>query len=143
MRSNARNFITANFVTAIVLLGALLSGSSALAADYSIDFGAETSSGKDAGSLACVFAEACIAEMKSLGLRATISVYRNTPERALVYLYGYEPRIYYFDGAADTITLDMRKSLHAVPFFKGVAARGGLFIENERVGTLYIRFRSH
>jgi hypothetical protein len=27
-----------------------------------------------------------------------------------------------------------------VPFFKGASARGGLFIQNERIGTLYLRF---
>jgi hypothetical protein len=142
MRTKARSFINADFVTAIVLFSFFLSASSAVAADYSIDFGAETSSGKDGGSAACLYAEACDAEMKSLDLRAEIFVYRSNPERAFVHLYGYEPRIYYFDGAADSITLDTRKSLYRAPFFKGAAARGGLFIENERAGTLYLRFHS-
>jgi hypothetical protein len=30
-----------------------------------------------------------------------------------------------------------------VPFFKGARAKGGLFIQNERVGTLYLRFQFH
>ena len=136
MRSNARSPITA----ILALLGTLLSGGSVLAADYSVDFGVETDAGKDAGSLMCVFDQTCSAKMEALGLRISIDVFGSNPQRAHVNLYGGDLSCCYFDGAADSIVIDPRKPLSRVPFFKGARARGGLYIENERVGTLYLRF---
>ncbi len=42
--------------------------------------------------------------------------------------------------ATDSITIDPFKPPFRVPFFKGVRARGGLFVQNERVGALYLKF---
>jgi len=111
-----------------------------LAADYSVDFGVETDAGKDAGSLTCLFDEICDAKLESLGLIVSLIVFRSNPERASVHLRGGDLSCCYFDGAADSIAIDPRKPLSRVPFFKGARARGALFIENERVGTLYLRF---
>jgi hypothetical protein len=61
-----------------------------------------------------------------------------------VHLYGRRYlRLFYFDYAADSVAIDTRKPVSRVPFFKGERARGGLHIENERVGTLYLRFHFH
>jgi hypothetical protein len=68
------------------LLIILATGRFALAADYSVDFGAETDSGKDAGSLMCRVGQTCIGEMDSLGL--SVVVLRSEAERATVHLYG-------------------------------------------------------
>ena len=139
MRSNARSLITALLA---LVSGILLSGSSVLAADYSVDFGVETEANKDAGSLMCLFDQTCSAKIEALGLRVSIDVFRSNPERAHVHLYGGDLGCCYFDGAADSIIIDARKPLSRVPFFKGARARGGLYIKNERVGTLYLRFDS-
>jgi hypothetical protein len=82
----------------------------------------------------------CSAKIESLGLIVSIHVFRNEPERASVSLYGGDLGCCYFDGAAGEKIIDPRKPLSRVPFFKGARARGGLFIQNERVGTLYLRF---
>ena len=103
----------------------------------------ETDVGKDAGSIACVFEQICSAEMESLGWRVTFHAFRGEPGRAIVQLYGGGLSCCYFAGAGDSITIDPRISLSRVPFFKGAGARGGLYIENERVGTLYLRFHFH
>ena len=139
MTSNARILITA----ILLLLGTLLSGSSVLAADYSVDFGVETDTGKDAGTLTCLFDQICDEKVESLGLRVSIDVLRGYPERAHVRLYGDDLSCCYFAYAADKIIVDPRKPLSRVTFFKGAQARGGLFIENERMGTLYLKFRFH
>jgi hypothetical protein len=139
VRRNLRNPITA----ILVLLGIFLSGTSVLAADYSVDFGAETDAGRDAGTLTCLFGQICRAKMESIGLRVSIDVFRSEPERAIVHLYGGDPSCCYFAYAADNTIVDPRKSLSRVPFFKGAEAKGGLFIENEPAGTLYLRFDLH
>jgi hypothetical protein len=134
VRSNARNPIAA----ILTLLGVLLSGSPALAADYSVDFGAEIDVGKDAGTIACTVGRTCIAKMESLGLTITFFVLRSQSERVRVELYGGDRGCCYFAGAADSIDVDPRK-----PLSRGIRARGALLIENERMGTLYLRFNLH
>jgi hypothetical protein len=138
LRSNARTSIAA----ILVLLGTLLSGNCALAADYSVDFDVETDASKDAGTLACVFDQTCEAKMESLGLSVSIYGSRRDAERADVHLYGRDLSCCYFDYATSKIVVDPRKPLSRVTFFKGAAPRGGLFIENEPAGTLYLRFHS-
>jgi len=130
------------FIAVLALLGALLSVSSVLAADFSVDFGVETDAGKDAGSLTCQFDETCSAKIESLELRVSILVFRSEPDRVHVSLYGGDLRCCYFDGAADEKIIDPHQPLSRVSFFKGTRARGGLFIQNERMGTLYLRFDS-
>ena len=146
MRSNARNPIAA----ILTLLGVLLSGSPVLAADYpvlaadySVDFGAETDAGKDAGTIACTVGRTCIAKMESLGLTVTFFLLRSQSERVRVDLYGGDRGCCYFAGAADSIDVDARKPLSRMSFYRGIRARGALLIENERVGTLYLRFNLH
>src|SRR5882724_9273500 len=139
MRSRFRSPITA----ILALFGTLLSGCSVLAADFTVDFGAETDAGRDAGTLTCLFGQLCDAKMESIGLRVSIDVFRSDAERAYVRLYGGDLSCCYFAYAADSITVDPRKPLSRVPFFKGARARGGLFIQNEPAGTLYLRFHFH
>jgi hypothetical protein len=122
VRSNARNLITA----ILALLGTLLSGSSVLAADYTVDFGVETDAGKDAGSLMCLFDQTCSAKIEASGLKVSIDVFRSNSERAHVHLYGGDLGCCYFDGAADSIIIDPRKPLSRVPFFKGGESQGRL-----------------
>jgi hypothetical protein len=136
VRSNVRNLTTA----ILALIGIFLSDSSALAADYSVDFGVETDAGRDAGTLMCLFGQICDLKMESLGLRVSIHTFRSNPERASVRLYGGDLSCCYFADAADSIAIDTHERLSRVPFFKGDRARGALFIQNERVGTLYLRF---
>jgi hypothetical protein len=124
----------------LALLGILFSGNLALAADLSVDFGADTNRGRDAGTLDCRFSQVCHAKMESLGLTVSLDIFRSDPVRAHVRLYGGDLSCRYFVDAADSITIDPYKPLPRVPFFKGARARGGLFIQNERAGALYLKF---
>jgi hypothetical protein len=59
----------------LALLGTLSIASSALAADYSVDYGVDTvSAGKDAGSLTCQFRQRCSAKLEALGLNVSFDV---------------------------------------------------------------------
>ena len=133
VKRNARIAITLTFLTTFA------SGSS-IAADYRVDFGAETSAGKDAGSLRCAFERTCIAEMKSLGLTISLRLVPSEPERANVMLYGAERDCCLFAGAVESIDVDPRKPMFRTSFYRGIKAKGALLIENQRVGTLYLRF---
>jgi hypothetical protein len=79
-------------------------------------------------------------EMESLGLTFSVDIFRSDPVRAHVRLYGSDPSCCYFADASGSITIDPFKPPSRVPFFKGTRARGGLFVQNERVGALYLKF---
>jgi hypothetical protein len=128
------------FTTVLGVFGIALLVSSAFAADYSVEVGVETEIGKDANSLTCSFDEICRAKIEPLGLTVSIFVYRREPEQASVRLYASDPSCCYFDLAAESKIIDPRNLLSRVSFFKGTRARVGLFILNERAGTLYLRF---
>jgi hypothetical protein len=113
-----------------------------LAEDYSVDYGVESDAGRDAGTLMCTFDQICSAKMESLGLNVSFDSFRREPDQVIVSMYGNEVGCCFFAGAADSIKIDTRQALSRVPFYKGVKARGALLIENELVGTLYLRFHS-
>lgn len=115
-------------------------GTSVSAADYGVDFGVDSVAGRDAGSLTCLFDQICHAKMESLGLKISVSVPRDSVDHARIKLSGNDEGCCYFRGAADAVFVDRRKPLSRVPFFRGSRPRGGLFVENERAGILYLRF---
>ena len=122
------------------ILGTLLFGTPVSAADYGVDFGVDSEAGRDAGSITCLFDQICRGKMESLGLSIRVSVHRDDVELARIQLSGNDQGCCYFRGAADTLFVDRRKPLSRVPFFRGSRPRGGLFVENERAGILYLRF---
>lgn len=134
MKANARRFLAI-----ALLLSGIVSGPS-FATDYSVDVGVETKAGKDAGSLACLYDETCHVNMPSLGLKIALLAYRIQPNRVTVYVNRDDLSCCYFESAADTLDVDRRNAMFRVPFFSGTRARGSMFIQNERVGTLYLRF---
>jgi hypothetical protein len=140
MKIDARIWI----VAILALLGLFSSGDSAFSGDYSVDFGAETDAGNDAGSLTCRLGKTCTGELESLGLNVSLYLTRSRNARtvASVHLYGRDPNCCYFEYASEKVTIDPSEPLSRVPFYKGTRARRGLYIENERVGTLYLKFQS-
>jgi len=125
----------------LAILATLVLSGSAHAADYEVEYGAQTDSGKNAGVVRCDFYKVCGASLAALGLKAHIYLSRHQPGRAKVSLYGDDPSCCYFAAARDEVTVDSIEPVSRVPFFKGAGARGSLFIENERAGTLFLRFR--
>ena len=131
VRSYARRPATA----ILALPGILFLANLALAAGFSVDFGADTNRGRDAGTLDCRFGQVCHAKMESLGLTVSLDIFRSDHSRAHVCLYGGDLSCCYFVDAADSIIIDPHKPLFRVPFFNGARARGGLFLQNETAGA--------
>lgn len=126
------------------MLGALTSGSSALADNYSVDYGVDTvTAGKDAGSLACRSNQTCRAKLEPLGLRIGINLDWKESGRAIVSLENDDGSCCYFAGGGKSMTLDARTPVSRLQFFKGAAPKGGLYIQNEPAGILYLRFDLH
>ncbi len=128
-------------VTVSVLIGTALLASSALAADYRVDYGVDTvSSGKDAGSLTCQFKRTCRAKIESLGLNISISFDSKKTGGTTVRLESDDLTCCHFYGGNSSVVVNAHEKLSRLPFFKGAAPRGGLFIQNEQAGILYLRF---
>jgi hypothetical protein len=126
-------------VTSILaLFGMLIFVDRALAADYTVEFAVQTDHGDEVGTVTCSFGDSCIGRMESLGLYFDIIIDRSQPEEATVFMHSYEVGCCFFDGAAASAKVDSSKRLSLFPFYKGHAARGGLFIENHYAGTLYV-----
>ena len=134
-----RRYVRSPITVILALLCILLSGNSALAEDYSVDFGADTDRGRDAGTLHCRFGKVCDSKMQSLGLGVSVLISHGDPA-AQVRLNGDDVGCCYFAYARDAIVIDTRTPLSRVPIFKGMRGKGGLFIQNERTGILYLRF---
>lgn len=118
-----------------------LSVNTALADDYRVEVGAATEAGKDAGVLSCAFDKMCAARLDALKLRVRVYVPRREPGQATVYLDREDLGCCYFAGGGRSTTVAPEMRVSRLPLFTGAGARGGLFVENERIGTLYLRFR--
>jgi len=135
MRSNATRLVA----PVLACLGTLSVVGSALAADYSVDFGIDTvSAGKDAGTVACQERQICRAKIESLGL--SISFFWKESGEVVVELEKDDRTCCYFSGGGRSAIVKAHTKLARLPFFKGSAPRGGLFIQNEHAGILYLRF---
>ena len=133
--------IRAQFVAALAIIGPLLPGGAARAADYTVEIGADTLSGKDASSLICRFDRTCHGELKALGLRVAIDLRHDESWIGSLRIYGHDIGCCYFGSGRDKVTIDPREAWHQLPIFKGARERGGMVIENEYVGALYLKFR--
>ena len=141
MFRNAGRAIALLAVLGTALACSLLSSNIVRAADYSIDFGVDTvDAGKDAGSLTCQLKQICIVKMEPLGLSVSVHLSWKESGQAVIRLKNDDRSCCYFAGGGESVTIDARTPVSQLPFFKGTAPRGGLFIQNERVGTLYLRF---
>jgi len=126
-------------VVAAVLIF-LAAGSSALADGYGIDDAVKTSAGSDTGTVECSFDERCAVTFDSLKLKLDVSVSHNDPARARLNLSGDTLDCCFFENAVSKFTVDARLSLIRQRLFKGQRARGLLYLQNEYVGDLYLRF---
>src|SRR5438874_7570637 len=126
-------------LSAGMALFVFLSVDVALAQNYSVDFGADTERGKDAGALDCRFGKACQAKMESLGFSVRVEISRE-PAFADVSMESDDLGCCYFANGKSEMSIDARKPLSRVPIFKGREPKGGLFIQNEREGFLYLQF---
>ncbi len=141
MFRNAGRAIASLAIFGTAIACTLLSSNTLRAADYSVDYGVDTvSAGKDAGSLTCQLRQRCSAKLEPLGLNVSFDVSWKESGEAIVRLENDELSCCYFAGGRRSVTVDGRAPLSRLSFFKGAAPRGGLFIQNERAGILYLRF---
>jgi hypothetical protein len=129
------------FIIALAFVGSLLACGSARAADYMVDIGADTMSGKDTSKSICWFDQTCHGELKELGLQVDIDLRRAMARIARLRLHGRSLGCCYFEYGRDETAVDLRAALHREPIFKGEKARDGMKIENGYVGSLYLKFR--
>lgn len=124
-------------------LAMISSYSASQAADYSVDFGANTTRlGRDAGTSACSFERICSGQMEALRLRVTVDVLRGTPNRAIIRLYGTDPSCCFFWNGNEDIEIDTGAPLSQIPFYEGRRVMRELDRPpNTYAGVLYLRFR--
>jgi len=125
----------------LALIAALLPANTAFAQGYSVDFGADTVLGRDAGTIDCQFDESCVGKLESLGLTIRLQLRSSRFGFADVALEAGNLGCCYFANTTRSIGVDPHRPLSRIPLFKGRGPRGGLFIQNEPAGNLYLRFR--
>lgn len=126
---------------AVASLRLLLSGDAARAADYAVKIGADTRSGQETSSMLCWFDHRCHGELKELGLQVDVDVRRSLRRIARLRLRGNSRGCCTFENGRDETAIDLRRViLHKEPLYKGKNTKGGIVIENERVGSLYMKF---
>lgn len=132
-------------ILSLVFFCLLASTGQSWADDYDVDFGVEARGAENVGSVSCRFDQVCSATIAALSLRLTIDSLpydpRSAQRSAQLHLSGSDPSCCYFAGAADSKIIDMSERIAIVPFYRGRPARRLLLIQNEYVGTLYIRIR--
>ena len=127
---------------ALSLIVFLALGGSVLAADYGLEVGVDTRVGKDTTAVQCSFDETCVAKLGPFGLKITTWISgRYRVPFASVSIYGDEFGCCYFEGATPSTVIDAGRTTSQLPIFRGREARGAVFIENEHVGVLYLRFQ--
>jgi hypothetical protein len=125
----------------LAVVGTVLTCGVARAADYVVEIGADTQSGKDASSLICWFDHPCHGELKELGLQVDIDLRRTMSRIARLRLHSRSPDCGYFEYGRDKTAIDLRVALHPEPIFRGEEARDGMIVENERAASLCLKFR--
>lgn len=127
----------------LAFVGTLLSGNSAFAEGYSVDFGVDTIQGRDADTISCQFDKICDGKIESLGLTIRLRLDSRNSAQADVRLKAGASGCCYFANNAPSIFLDPRETVFRIPLFKGEGSRGGLFIQNDPAGNLYLKFHLH
>src|SRR3954453_23800308 len=127
--------------SAIVLWASLLgSGAKALAGDYIVHYALEVDGKTDAGTMeSCEYVRRCQILSSATGVQVTLNfIY---PEHRVVHarVQG-QPGCCYFADAVDSVSLNPKSSFHHLDIFEGRARRRNEFVDNRRVGVLYLSF---
>lgn len=132
--------IRTQFSLVLIVGGLLLSGTAACAADYAVKIGTDTLSGNDTSSLLCWFDHRCLGELKELGLQVDIDVRRAMSRIARLRLHRNSRGCCTFEHGRDEIAIDLLAALHREPIFESKKTEAGIIVENERMGSLYLKF---
>ena len=123
----------------ILMLWVVIFITPACAADYKIDYAIKSDHGEEVGIVGdCEFNRICVVETKNLNYRLSVEVFKRNTQLAYVHLNrGVD--CCFFSGAVTGLSLQVgRNNLESIPFFKGRPAKGAEFIQNKKVGELYL-----
>lgn len=125
---------------AVALWASLLCNSKAAAADYVVNYALEVDGKTDTGKKeTCEYARPCEIVSESAGVRVVMNF--TYPDHRSVYtqVYGRLGCCYFRDGV-DSISLDPKLPLHHLQIFEGQVRRQNEFVQNRKVGVLYLNF---
>jgi hypothetical protein len=123
-------------------LGMLLLGilnANAFAGDYTVAYALEIGGKTETGKVDnCQYTKQCEIASKDFGL--SIFTYFIYPENRDVYVTveGKKGCCYFNDGN-ESISLDSRRPIPGMAIFEGHARRKNEFVQNNRLGTLYLK----
>jgi hypothetical protein len=118
----------------------LLSNGKGAAADYVVNYALDVDGKTDAGKKeTCEYVRPCEIISESSGIRVVMNF--TYPDHLSVYthVYGRLGCCYFRDGA-DSISLDPKLPLHHLQIFEGRARRQNEFVQNRKIGVLYLSF---
>lgn len=123
-------------------IGALTMTDTAFAADYSVAYALEADGKTETGKIeSCHSVGSCRIKFHAIDATAELSYFAHPTDsdKIVLSMWGDSACCYFGDGN-DTISLDPTKQLHAVAIYAGHARRRNEFIQNQRLGVLYLSF---
>ena len=123
-----------------LLTSFLLSSTGASAGDYSVTYAIDANGKNDAGKIeTCDYDKPCDIEPPGLGLRISLSFTHPDHHGVELYVDGPPGCCYSYD-AIRTFYLEIKPGLLRVPIYQGRARRENEFVQNKRLGVLYLEF---
>jgi hypothetical protein len=123
-----------------VILATFFVSRLALAESYIVDFAVEVGDRQDGGSVECQFDRLCTVTAEKLRLNFDVSVSRDDPDRALLNVDG-DSGCCLLEGAVRTLAVETDQPRLRLRLFVGQPAKGLEFIENQYIGSLYLKFQ--
>lgn len=112
----------------------------AFAGDYTVAYALEIGNQTETGQVDnCEYAKQCEIRVKDFGLSIfTFFIYPEN-RKAYVTIGGRKGCCYFTDGN-ESVALDSRERIPPMPIFEGRPRVKNEFVQNNRLGTLYLRF---
>jgi hypothetical protein len=118
----------------------LLSGAGASAADYSITYAIDANGKTSTGQIeTCDYEKSCAIEPPGFGLQIYLSFTRPDHRGVDLFIIG-PPACCYSSDATREFYLQIKPGLLRVPIYQGRARRGNEFVQNHKLGMLYLEF---
>jgi hypothetical protein len=125
-------------VTFVILLLFILSAN-AFAGDYTVAYALDIGGKIETGKIDnCEYAKQCVIASKDFGLSVTTYFIYPEDREVSVTVYG-KPGCCYFTDGKESRSFDSRQPIPSMAIFEGHARRRNEFVQNYRLGTLYLR----
>jgi hypothetical protein len=140
MRRLVNSRLKSSKLAIAVILATFFVNRLALAEGYTVEFAVEVGDRQDGGSVKCQFDRLCIVTAEKLRLNFDVSVSRDDPDRALLNVDG-DSGCCLLEGAVRTLAVETDQPRLRLRLFVGQPAKCLEFIENQYVGSLYLKFQ--